>query len=235
MKKQGGGFIFLFVLIIHVVGLCTGSRTTEIITKPLLLIVLIAYFIISTNSFSSGLKKWILGALFFSWIGDVLLLFVEDNPAFFLAGLSSFLLAHLFYIFFFHIVRIQENVRGKIFLLLPVLFYYAILMIILSPRLGDMKLPVRIYGIVICFMLMLALHMRYIKYSKAGLLMMTGACLFVVSDSVLAINKFYSPFKYAGVIIMLTYGVAQWLITRGAIEYISERIKRPAKLNFEVE
>jgi uncharacterized membrane protein YhhN len=93
-------------------------------------------------------------------------------------------------------------------------------MSILTPWLGSMKLPVRIYGVVICFMLMLATHMFYIKNKIAGWKMFCGALLFVLSDSVLAVNKFYSPFAEADIIIMLTYGIAQLLITQGAIEYI---------------
>ena len=47
--------------------------------------------------------------------------------------------------------------------------------------------------------------------------MMTGALLFVISDSVLAINKFYQSFELAGIVIMLTYGFAQLFIIEGAI------------------
>jgi len=53
--------------------------------------------------------------------------------------------------------------------------------------------------------------------------MMTGAGLFVISDSVLAINKFYQPFEAAGILIMLTYGLAQFFIIKGAIKYIRNR------------
>ena len=102
-----------------------------------------------------------------------------------------------------------------------VVIYYAALITFLSPFLGDMKLPVRIYGIVISFMLMLAMHMLYIKHKIAGKWMMAGALLFVISDSVLAINRFYQSFEIAGVIIMLTYGLAQLFIVEGAIRYIS--------------
>lgn len=225
MTKRNGVFIFLIVLIIHVAGIYIGNYTIEAVTKPLLLIILTVYFIVNTNSFSSGLKKWMLSALFFSWIGDLLLMFVKNNSAFFVAGLFSFLIAHVAYIFFFHAVRVKENIKGNIFLLLPVLIYYAILMTILSPWLGNMKLPVRIYGVVICFMLMLALHMLYIQNKKAGIWMVSGAVLFVISDSVLAVNKFYNPVKDAGIIIMTTYGIAQMLITHGAIKYITGKDK----------
>ncbi len=183
--------------------------------------LLAIYFIIRTKLFPPGLKKWITGALLFSWFGDLLLMFVENNSAFFLAGLSSFLMAHICYIFFYHYVRIREKVKGKIVLLLPVLVYYIILMTTLSPGLGEMKLPVWVYGIVICFMLVLAIHMLYIPDKAAGLLMMCGALLFVLSDSILAINKFYSPLRAAGFMVMITYGLAQILIVQGAIGYLS--------------
>ena len=166
------------------------------------------------------MKKWILAALFFSWAGDGLLLFEEKDKLFFLAGLSAFLLAHVFYIIFFHTVRVRENIKANGWLLLIVVLYYALLMWVLSPWLGDMKIPVRIYGIVISFMFMLAMHLLELKNKIAGRYMMGGALLFIVSDSLLAINKFYQEFEGAGIAIMLTYGVAQFLITVGAIRYI---------------
>ncbi|HRF25670.1 MAG TPA: lysoplasmalogenase family protein, partial [Chitinophagaceae bacterium] len=59
-----------------------------------------------------------------------------------------------------------------------------------------------------------------IKNREAAKWLLTGAILFVISDSVLAINKFYYPFEYRGVLIMLTYGMAQWFIVKGAILYL---------------
>ena len=144
---------------------------------------------------------------------------------FFLLGLSSFLIAHLFYIIFFHKVRVQEQVKSKISLLAIVVIYYLGLIILLSPHLGSMAIPVRIYGIVISFMFMLALHMLFIQNKQAGKWMMLGALPFVLSDSVLAINKFYQPFEQAGIIIMLTYGFAQLFIVEGASLYILSKTK----------
>ena len=69
-------------------------------------------------------------------------------------------------------------------------------------------------------MLMLALHGFYIRNKKAARLMVAGALLFVLSDSILAIHKFYMPFALAGTMIMLTYGCAQYLIVQGAVKYI---------------
>ncbi len=109
---------------------------------------------------------------------------------------------------------------------LPVIIYYIALIYILSPNLGDMKLPVRVYGIVISYMLIQALQTGRIKNIGAATLMIVGAVLFITSDSILAINKFYEPFEYAGIAIMLTYGIAQLLITVGAVRYITSTSKQ---------
>lgn len=220
MKEKHWLFLFLLALAANIVGSQLNYEILQYISKPLIIPFITGYFLMQTNSVADSIKKWILFALFFSWAGDVLLMFVPKNDIFFLLGLASFLLAHIFYIVFFHHVRVRESVKSNPWLLLVVVIYYAALITWLSPYLGDMKLPVRIYGVVISVMFMLAMHMLSIKNKVAGNWMMWGALLFVISDSVLAINKFYQPFEAANVIIMLTYGLAQLFIVKGAVGYI---------------
>lgn len=220
MKKQHWILLFLAVLAGDLAGILLQQELPERICKSLLMPVLILYFINRLRALLSPLKKWILLALLFSWAGDVLLLFQNRDELFFLAGLSAFLLAHVFYCVFFHQVRIREGIKSNPWLLLPVLVYYISLVSWLSPYLGDMKLPVRIYGMVISFMFLLALHMLYLPGKQTGRLFLAGAGLFVLSDSILAINKFYQPFEAAPVLIMLTYGLAQLLLTEGALRYL---------------
>lgn len=224
MKKSYWLGLFIACLIAELLLTYTGNETMRYITKPLLMPVLCAYFLTSVRN-AAGFNRSIIAALFFSWVGDILLMFDSKSSLFFILGLSSFLIAHIFYIFFFHAVRLAEAIKPKGFLLIPVVVYYAVLISILSPGLGDMKLPVRVYGVVICFMLMLSLHMFFIKNKKAGSLMAFGAFLFVISDSVLAVNKFYTSFSEAGILVMLTYGIAQLLIAEGAITYNREIVK----------
>lgn len=225
MNKRLLIFLFAASLAINIIGGVFNIQWIEYISKPLIIIFLVVYFLIQTSNTKSALKKWILAALFFSWAGDVLLMFQQNESLFFLLGLSAFLIAHIFYIVFFHQVRIKEKLKSNWLFLLIVVVYYAGLISFLSPYLGDMKLPVRIYGLVISFMFMLAMHMLFIRNKNAGLLMMAGALLFVISDSVLAINKFYQSFELAGVVIMLTYGIAQFFITEGGIRYINSASK----------
>jgi uncharacterized membrane protein YhhN len=225
MNKRLLIFLFAASLAINIIGGLFNNQWIEYISKPLIIIFLVVYILIQTSNTKSALKKWILAALFFSWAGDVLLMFQQNESLFFLLGLSAFLIAHIFYIVFFHQVRIKEKLKSNWLFLLIVVVYYAGLISFLSPYLGDMKLPVRIYGLVISFMFMLAMHMLFIRNKNAGLLMMTGALLFAISDSVLAINKFYQSFELAGVVIMLTYGIAQFFITEGGIRYINSASK----------
>ena len=221
MKKTIWITLFLVVLLVNLIAVYSNSESLQFITKPLLMPLLAIYLLLRTNTNNSNLKGWIFLALFFSWAGDIFLLFEERGSNFFLFGLSAFLVAQVFYIVFFHNIRMREYIRGNALLLLLVIVYYSVLINVLSPYLGNMKLPVRIYGVVLSFMLMLAMHTMLGKNKKAALWMTMGAILFVVSDSLLAFNKFFSPFNNAGVVTMLTYGLAQLFITEGAIRYIS--------------
>lgn len=225
MSKRYRIIIFFIILVADLVAVQGQYKIAEYFIKPLIIIWLIAWFVLQLRYIRNSLKKWIIFALFFSWLGDVLLMFHLEDPLFFLLGLSSFLVAHIFYIIFFHFVRIKEMVKSRWYLLLIVALYYAIVVAILSPYLGDMKLPVRIYAVVISFMFLLAIHMLFIKNKTTGLWMMAGAILFVVSDSLLAFNKFYQPFEMAGLFVMSTYGLAQLFLAEGGIRYISSDYK----------
>lgn len=220
MNKSFWLLAFAAALLADIAGIQLGNDWLQWVSKPLILPFLIIYFIVNVRSLHHPLIKWMYLALFFSWCGDVLLMFQQMEEFFFILGLSAFLLAHVFYILFFQYVRIREKIPGNGWYLLFLLIYYSVLMNKLSPYLGELTIPVRVYGLVICIMLLMAIHMRSLADRKAGWSMLTGAVFFVLSDSVLAINKFYHQFDAAGIVIMLTYGAAQYYIVKGAIEYL---------------
>jgi uncharacterized membrane protein YhhN len=212
---------FFITLVVNIISGETHNQLLLYISKPLLMPLLAGYFLSEAKN-KHSLSRWVLAALFFSWAGDVLLMFQEKDSLFFMLGLSAFLLAHVFYIVFFLSIKNREQVKFRPLLLVIVAVYYAGLIYLLYPKLANMRIPVMVYGVVISAMFMLAMHMLHIKNKKAGQWMMMGALLFVASDSVLAVNKFYQPFDGAGIIIMLTYGLAQLFIVKGAVEYIGE-------------
>jgi len=217
---------FAVALIADLIGIYLKNDILVYVAKPLIVISLIVYFLSATWKFENGLMKIIARALSFSWLGDVVLMFESFNKNIFLIGLVSFLFAHLIYINFFSIVRAGEKIKLKTGLILLVVVYYSGLIFLLFNDLHEMKIPVLVYGIVISVMFLLALHMLFIKNKEAGKMMMLGALLFVASDSILAINKFYESFEFAGIAIMLTYGIAQLLITLGAVRYITSISKQ---------
>jgi uncharacterized membrane protein YhhN len=56
---------------------------------------------------------------------------------------------------------------------------------------------------------------QHLALHTAGTLAaLVGAVLFVVSDSLLAFNRFVRPFRMAQPAVLSTYFFAQWLIAR---------------------
>jgi uncharacterized membrane protein YhhN len=223
MNKNLWIILFVIALLADIAGILLPDKTVQYISKPFIVISLVGYFVTVTAIYKRTIKKWILFALAFSWLGDVLLMFENKDELFFFLGLSAFLLAHIFYIICFIRVQRTEKLRSNLFILTIAVLYGVLILKFLLPHLGKMKWPVLIYGAIITVMFTMALHMIFLKNKQAGYLMATGALLFVTSDSVLAINKFYHSFELAGFIIILTYGLAQFLIAEGAIQYIRRR------------
>ncbi len=206
---------FWVLAILDVLGIATGFETLHFTVKPLLIPVLML-LLHKTQSSVPG-KNVLMSGLFFSWMGDVFLLFEYKQPLFFIFGLASFLITHIFYIVYFLGIRsANASLLKKQPLLVALVPAYGILLVwMLYPDLGDLKLPVMVYAAVICTMLLCSLHIYLKVNKKAAVLYVLGAAAFVVSDSLLAINKFYEPFAYAGVFIMLTYCAAQYFIVTG--------------------
>ena len=101
MKKRNLLFHLLLTVIVLVVLTHSKEETTlpEIIFKPMIMVWISTYFIVNLGNKTHSVVKPALFAFFFAWLGDIALLF--DGTLFFLTGLSSFLVAHLFYIYLF--------------------------------------------------------------------------------------------------------------------------------------
>jgi uncharacterized membrane protein YhhN len=80
-----------------------------------------------------------------------------------------------------------------------------------------MLIPVIIYGIIISTFGTLTLLNYLQQKSTENLWLFLGTLIFIVSDSFLAINKFYGTREVYGVTIMITYIVAQYLICKAMI------------------
>jgi len=204
--------------LIEIAAISYGSTKIHFVVKPLLIPTLILLLIYSKTI--SKEKKWIVTGLFFSFLGDVFLLYEYRSPLFFIFGLASFLITHICYIIYFFRIRSPQVslLRQHPFLAALVIVYGCGLVMLLYTSLGDLKLPVMIYAAVICTMLLCSLHVFYKTSRPANIYFVSGALLFVMSDSLLAVYKFLSPFPLSGVFIMLTYCAAQFYIVKGFLK-----------------
>ncbi|HMS39517.1 MAG TPA: lysoplasmalogenase [Pyrinomonadaceae bacterium] len=214
--------IFSIALFAELFVLFFQLQHLQFFTKPSLMLILIFWFCANTRSLGS-LKYWIISALIFSWFGDVFLLFEKQNKNLFIFGLASFLLAHLCYIVYFYQIRKENAVKfsPKRLISLTVLIYVVSLFSLLAPNLNSLQTPVFFYALTLAAMLLTSFHAFNFQTHSFAKICVAGTILFVVSDSVLAINRFYQPFEFANIMIMLTYAIAQFLITLGAWQNLS--------------
>jgi len=156
----------------------------------------------------AGLRGILIGlGLVFSGVGDIVLEIAGDSL--FAVGLGAFLVAHLFYIAAFTKGIRFEGPRAMV--AAAIMVYGCIIGFVMVPNLGDMLVPVLAYLLVIVAMGVLA--------ALGGAnhwLVVAGACLFIASDSLIAVNRFISPVPHSGLLIMATYYPAQLLITAGS-------------------
>ena len=191
--------------------------------KPFLVPILIG---MTSKAQAFKTKKWLLLALLFSWIGDIVLMFADKNELFFIFGLVSFFIAHILFIVLFTkqeatVCHTQKNYYWLFYGI--ILLYLFGLLSILLPKLGDLKIPVGIYAMTISLMLIEALK-GYFNWNNPGKTkVVIGAAFFILSDSILAINKFHTPLPLATLWIMSTYLMAQYFISAGIIQKPDKR------------
>jgi uncharacterized membrane protein YhhN len=191
---------------IHMFGEYQGPDYLIFIFKPLTMVFIILIAVLAKDPPSGRYKIAIIAGLIFSMIGDVLLSLPMDV---FVIGVFSFLIAQLIYTYAF---RVGRSFRLRFLARLPFAVYGILIFVILLPGLNAMTLPVAAYVIVIMVMAWQAWDQWDDKRTQWALLAFIGAVLFVVSDSLLAINKFGEPFLAARALTLTTYFSAQWLI-----------------------
>lgn len=213
------GFISSVYLLLTALNLDNWAWYLKPFLIPFLLLAVYAF-----PNFAS--KKWLLLGLLFSWIGDVVLMFAEMAEIYFILGLLLFLTAHIFYIILFvkqttNAVH-KSNVQFWIGFGVVALYLFGMLSL-LFPKVGNLKLPIGVYASTISLMLIEAFK-GYFNWNNNGKnWVLIGAFAFVVSDSLLAINKFYAPFLHSSLAIMSTYIVAQLGITYGILRLNSKQ------------
>jgi uncharacterized membrane protein YhhN len=183
----------------------TGARRQVYVFKPMTTALVIVVALQARHASADAYVWLVLAGLVCSLAGDVFLMLPRDR---FVAGLVSFLFAHLFYIAAFA----SGGARPGAWAAAPLVLYGVLMLRLLWPRLGNLKAPVVVYVAVILLMAWAALG-RWLGAGPAGSgHAAAGALLFAASDSLLAWDRFRGGFRAAQALVLGTYFAAQWLI-----------------------
>ncbi len=199
---------FVLFSLIDFYGIYLEKQLMVNFAKPMLMITLFWYYYSNTKP----LNKYFVLGLFFSFLGDLLLL--GTGEVYFIFGLLFFLIAHVFYIIM--VLRLIPARKPKNFIMasVPFLLLFLILMNILFAGLGSMKIPVIIYAMTISFFGIVSLLLYLETKTKISLILLVGVLLFISSDTILALNLFYKTQSFYPLLIMMSYVLAQYLICR---------------------
>ncbi len=181
------------------------AQKQEYLFKPLTTLLIFGIALLGKGEVTAVYKTLILIGLIFCLAGDIFLMLPDK---YFLAGLLSFLIGHLFYLGAFS----SDTALALSIWLLPLALYGALVYGLLYKHLGKMRWPVLAYIFAIMLMACKALT-RYSTIGTTGALIgAIGALFFVLSDTVLAFNRFKKPFIQARWLTLAMYWLAQWLI-----------------------
>lgn len=183
-----------------------GLRELHLVFKPLAMVIALAL------TWGVPRALWLRLALLGSLAGDVFLML----PGLFIPGLVAFLLAHIAYI-----VRLRQDApwlasRRALALTLGVgALMYTVLWLGGLP--AGLRGPVAAYVVVIALMAAQALGRASVRRDQASVLVAVGACFFMLSDTLLALNRFVTPLPMAQLGVLATYYAAQCLMVGGLI------------------
>ena len=196
--------------------------------KPLAMLLMMGWVLMRLLA-AGGVTRhalWLLLALGASCVGDVLLMLRGQ----FVAGLIAFLCAHLAYIALFRgdapTLAHRRAVMGT---LAAGLTMYGVLVAGGLPV--ELRLPVAVYVLVISLMAAQAIGraaaMQGEANKRAAWGVALGALLFMLSDSLLAINRFVTPLPLAELWVLVSYYAAQFLIVRHMMPALADEAARP--------
>ncbi len=219
----------LMALVVQCGALATLTSAVELthwhwLFKPLAMVI--AIVLVAASAYSASARGpfdskpwWLLGAaLAGSLAGDAFLM-VEG---FFIPGLVSFLIAHVAYIALFR--------QGVAWFPRPLALVatlgvggamYAYLWQGGLPT--GLRIPVAVYVTVIALMAAQALGRAGALGDRAARQVALGACFFMLSDSLLATNRFVQPLPLAQAGVLATYYAAQAFIVHGMVVGLRQR------------
>lgn len=207
--------VFIIATAIHLFASLKQDRKMRNMTKPFILLALLGFYVLAARTPST----FIILALIFSWLGDVLLM--PKGVKWFTAGGIAFMISHVFFVLGY----LKDVNFGAIpvwLVILLAVFFVSVVTYIFSklkPHLPKalfypMFLYLLINGAMNCFAIF-----RWVSVPCAATLTTAiGAALFFISDSSLFFVRFNKESRLkTHFLVMLTYSIGELLIVLGLL------------------
>jgi uncharacterized membrane protein YhhN len=223
MKKNLATILFIISVTGVFAGIVLHLKWLDYLCKPLIMISIGSYFLLNSKNLEKNIERFALFAFLFSLFGDTFLMFTDKGMIFFMLGLASFLVAQVAYIvLFLSTIKIYGKrpfLRKNLIWLIGYLVYgFGVYFLLFNHLDNVLKIAVFIYMCALLGMSAMALNRFKTVHSASFFLVFTGSILFVISDSLIALDKFLTPIPNDRLLIMLTYIAAQYLIMRGILK-----------------
>ncbi|KRX01687.1 hypothetical protein PPERSA_01557 [Pseudocohnilembus persalinus] len=241
MRQIIQSIIVLLIGTANWLGIINDDKNLEYTAKPIVLIVISLFYAINTKLQKKGDLIVLLGFLF-SLSGDIFLMY----DGYFIQGLLSFAVAHLFFIIAFTMYKTtnQKHSEGlkssKVTIIITVIFVYCVFIFsYLLPFIpDDLKVAVIFYGLLLGAMGIFALLRNTYTNNYSFKFGFIGGLFFISSDSILALNLF-AGYKsiFIRFMVMFTYYIAQICIWQSMEEHsVSiQRRKKSSKQQFKTK
>lgn len=223
MKKIVFHFIFLIIVAADLTGEVLHLKWMDYTFKPLIMVSIAGYFLSYAKTIDKKVLQLAMLAFAFSWMGDILLMFGDNGFIFFILGLVAFLGSQIVYIFLFlQTIKLSGKTsflkKKPYWLLLYIIYGLAIYTILFNHLDTVLQVAVFVYMVALLGMSSMALNRFGNGHPVSFSLVFAGSIFFVLSDSMIAINKFLMPLPYEGILVMTTYIAAQYLIMSGILK-----------------
>jgi uncharacterized membrane protein YhhN len=187
-----------------IIYLCTLSTELSLswLFKTMPILILVIAVVLKTTVAN---RQYLLIALMFSVCGDILL-----DINYFIFGVGAFLLAQLCYAKIF--ISSWQGFATRWPASVALVACMLVMLFLLLPNLGDLQLPVIAYLLAIGLMGLAAIQSSQVFYWSV-----LGAIVFIISDSLIAVDKFLYPLPMRSYGVMITYYLAQWMLITGLL------------------
>jgi len=223
MKKFLVHFLFLVIVVGDLAGEYLQIPWIDYAFKPFIMIWIGGYFLYHAKNIDKVVVQYAALAFLFSWSGDMFMMFAAKEFLYFVLGIATFLVAQILYAFLFlrtiNLSGKKPFLKKKPYWSIPYIAFGLIMYIVLFNQLDPvLQVAIFIYLVAILTMSAMALNRYGNGHPISFSLVFAGSLLFVLSDSMIAINRFLIPIPYEGLFIMISYIGAQYLIMRGLLK-----------------